>query len=135
MKLLDHLRKPGDICRFSPDMVFILDNTMRRIFQNPEKILGEYVRPGMTAIDLGCGPGMFTLAMAKMVGESRRVIAVDVQQEMPEILKDKEHKNGTRRPDQVPPEYYRTDRASGKGRLHSLFLHGTRSFRPGQVLP
>jgi len=33
-------------------------------------------------VDLGCGPGFFTLPLAEMVGESGRVIAVDIQEEM-----------------------------------------------------
>ena len=34
------------------------------------------------AIDLGCGPGFFTLPLAELVGQTGSVIAVDVQQEM-----------------------------------------------------
>jgi ubiquinone/menaquinone biosynthesis C-methylase UbiE len=59
-----------------------LDNILRRLIQNPEKILASYVKNGMTALDVGCGPGFFTLAMAELVGESGRVIAADLQAEM-----------------------------------------------------
>ncbi|MBN1880037.1 class I SAM-dependent methyltransferase [bacterium] len=59
-----------------------LDNRLRRFFQNPYKILRPYVRVGRTALDLGCGPGFFTIPMAQLVGESGRVIAVDLQQGM-----------------------------------------------------
>ncbi len=43
----------------------------------------------MTVIDLGCGPGMFTLAMARMVGETGRVVAVDIQPQMLELVREK----------------------------------------------
>ncbi|HUX54896.1 MAG TPA: class I SAM-dependent methyltransferase [Williamwhitmania sp.] len=59
-----------------------LDNSVRRWLQNPQKILASYVSDGMTVLDMGCGPGFFSLEMAKMVGESGEVIAVDLQEGM-----------------------------------------------------
>jgi len=59
-----------------------LDLRIRRWFQNPQKILRPYVKDGMTALDLGCGPGFFTLDLAQMVGKSGRVIASDLQDGM-----------------------------------------------------
>lgn len=59
---------------------------LRRLFQNPAKILGNLVSRGQTVVDLGCGPGFFTLDMARIVGDDGRVIAVDMQQAMLDIL-------------------------------------------------
>jgi ubiquinone/menaquinone biosynthesis C-methylase UbiE len=59
-----------------------LDSAIRRLIQKPRKILRPYIREGMTVIDLGCGPGYFTVELARMVGEKGKVIAVDLQQEM-----------------------------------------------------
>jgi ubiquinone/menaquinone biosynthesis C-methylase UbiE len=59
-----------------------LDNRIRRWLQNPKKILGTYVKEGMTVLDLGCGPGFFTVELAGMVGKSGRVIAADLQEGM-----------------------------------------------------
>ena len=73
---------------------FALDNPIRRIIHNPQKILGEYIEPGQTVLDLGCGPGTFSIAMAKMVGESGKVIAVDVQEEMLQIVRKKAARQG-----------------------------------------
>jgi len=61
---------------------FMLDNWVRKLFQNPAKILKEYITPGDTVIDMGCGPGFFTIEIANMVGNTGRVIAVDLQKEM-----------------------------------------------------
>ncbi len=66
-----------------------LDNGVRRWLQNPGKILKPYVRPGMTAIDFGCGPGFFTIEMASLVGESGQVVACDLQDGMLDKLKAK----------------------------------------------
>ena len=59
-----------------------LDNALRRLLQNPTKILRPYVREGMTAMDVGCGPGFFTIPMAQLVGPAGRVMAVDLQEGM-----------------------------------------------------
>ena len=79
----------GEVYHYSRTRGWMLDNWLRRLFQNPKKIVGPYVKPGMTAIDIGCGPGMFTLAMAGMVGDTGKVIAVDIQQEMLDVVKTK----------------------------------------------
>lgn len=59
-----------------------LDNIFRRWLQNPRKILQPYCKPGMTALDLGCGPGFFSVEMARLVGTTGRVIACDLQEGM-----------------------------------------------------
>lgn len=59
-----------------------LDSRVRRWVQNPLKILSPYVKEGMNCLDLGCGPGFFTIDMARLAGESGRVTAADLQQGM-----------------------------------------------------
>ena len=66
-----------------------LDNRIRRWFQNPRKILRPYIEEGMTALDVGCGPGFFSVFMAQMVGESGQVIAADLQEGMLQKLREK----------------------------------------------
>ena len=72
----------------------MLDNGLRRLFQNPERILWPYLKPGMAAIDLGCGPGYFTPAMARLAGPGGRVTAVDLQQEMLDAVREKSRRHG-----------------------------------------
>ncbi len=66
-----------------------LDNRIRRWFQNPRKIMGPYIEDGMTVMDLGCGPGLFSIDMAQMVGSSGRVIAADLQEGMLQKIREK----------------------------------------------
>jgi len=66
-----------------------LDNKLRRWFQDPQKILRAYVKKGMTVLDLGCGPGFFSVDLAQMVGESGRIIASDLQDGMLQKLQSK----------------------------------------------
>jgi ubiquinone/menaquinone biosynthesis C-methylase UbiE len=56
-----------------------LDNSVRKLVHKPHRILEAYIRKGMTVLDLGCGPGFFTIDMARLVGETGRVIAADLQ--------------------------------------------------------
>jgi ubiquinone/menaquinone biosynthesis C-methylase UbiE len=66
-----------------------LDNRIRKWIQDPRKILGPYIEKGMTVLDIGCGPGYFTLDIAKMVGKAGRVIASDLQEGMLQKLNEK----------------------------------------------
>ncbi len=66
-----------------------LDNGIRRWLQNPRKILEPYVQEGMTVLDLGCGPGSFSIDLARMVGPSGRIIAADLQNGMLERIRGK----------------------------------------------
>jgi ubiquinone/menaquinone biosynthesis C-methylase UbiE len=71
-----------------------LDNRVRKLVQNPYRIVGGYIKEGQTVLDLGCGPGVFSLAMAEMVGEKGLVISVDIQEEMLQILRRKSKQAG-----------------------------------------
>ncbi|MBI5070941.1 MAG: methyltransferase domain-containing protein [Deltaproteobacteria bacterium] len=62
--------------------VWTFDNPLRRMIHDPEQILGGLVRPGDTAVDVGCGRGYFTVPLAGLVGPGGRVVAVDLQDEM-----------------------------------------------------
>ena len=66
-----------------------LDNRIRRWVQDPEKILAPFVGEGMTVLDVGCGPGFFSVELAKMVGEKGKVLAVDMQEGMLQKLAGK----------------------------------------------
>jgi ubiquinone/menaquinone biosynthesis C-methylase UbiE len=66
-----------------------LDSRLRRWLQNPLNILAPYVYEGMTALDVGCGPGFFAIEMAKIVGNNGRVVAADLQEGMLTKLSDK----------------------------------------------
>lgn len=73
---------------------YLLISPIRRWFQNPEKILSPYIREGMTVLEIGPGMGFFTLPAARMVGESGKVITVDIQEKMLETLAKRAAKVG-----------------------------------------
>lgn len=73
---------------------YLLLNPLRKIFENPRRVLGPFVRPGMTVLEPGCAMGYFTLPLARMVGPEGRVVAVDLQSEMLEGLARRAEKAG-----------------------------------------
>ena len=66
-----------------------LENRLRKLVQNPRTILKLYIRPGITVLDLGCGPGFFSIEIAKMLNGSGKVIAADLQEGMLEKVETK----------------------------------------------
>lgn len=60
------------------------------MFINPEKVLEAVSpRPGMRAADFGCGPGFYTIPLARRLGDSGKVYAFDVRPEMLEVVRSK----------------------------------------------
>ena len=73
---------------------YLLLNPLRKLLENPDKILGPFVREGMIVLEPGCGMGYFTLPLARMVGPQGRVIAVEIQQKMLSALERRARKAG-----------------------------------------
>ncbi len=71
-----------------------LISPLRKYRQNPHEILAPYVHEGMTVLEPGPGMGHFTLELARLVGPSGRVVAVDIQPKMIDRLKHRAAKAG-----------------------------------------
>ena len=55
------------------------DNPLLPIFRNPYKLLrAAGLRQGQKVLEVGCGPGFFTIPAAKIVGEEGLIYAIDV---------------------------------------------------------
>jgi 2-polyprenyl-3-methyl-5-hydroxy-6-metoxy-1,4-benzoquinol methylase len=82
-KMNEMKTKQTHIC--PPCMGFLLINPLRKLFHDPAQMLKPYLRPGMKVLDYGSALGYFSLPMAQYVGDSGKVICIDLQQ----ILLDK----------------------------------------------
>jgi ubiquinone/menaquinone biosynthesis C-methylase UbiE len=71
-----------------------LTNPLRRLIHSPERILDGHIHSGDTVLDFGCGPGFFTIPMARMVGDAGTVWAVDIQNEMLGFARETAERNG-----------------------------------------
>ncbi len=60
----------------------------------PENIIGHMkIQPDDVVVDLGCGPGYYTLPIAK---HAKQVFAMDLQQEMLDMAKKRAMENGVK---------------------------------------
>jgi len=73
---------------------YTFDNPLRRFIHDPVAILGAFVKPGNTVVDIGCGLGYFSLALAELVGPAGRVVALDVQPQMIERARHRAERQG-----------------------------------------
>lgn len=75
-------------------MGYFLISPFRAASQPPATILSPYVHEGQTVLEPGPGMGFFTLELAKLVGPSGRIIALDIQPKMLARLKRRALKLG-----------------------------------------
>ena len=60
------------------------------LFWNPQRRLKDIpLKEGMAVVDYGCGPGRYTLPIAKVVGPKGKVFAVDIQPLAISMVKEK----------------------------------------------
>ena len=72
----------------------IHDNPLRHRFDDPIKFLESAgVKAGHQVLEVGCGPGFFTLPAAEIVGEKGHVYAIDLE---PLAVQEVEKKLGKR---------------------------------------
>jgi len=72
----------------------LMASPIRKLVENPEKLLRPYMRSGITVLEPGPGMGFFTLPMAAMVGPEGRVVAVDIQTKMLDGLRRRARRSG-----------------------------------------
>lgn len=60
-------------------MMSLIHDNLYRLFRDPYKALrAAGLKPGQRVLEVGCGPGFFTLPAAEMVGDEGSVCALDI---------------------------------------------------------
>ena len=79
------------ISRFAFQCIrFMHDNFLIRRFRDPFEILKSMgIKPGDKVLEIGCGPGFFTLPAAQILGPQGRVVALDVNPFAVDYVTDK----------------------------------------------
>jgi ubiquinone/menaquinone biosynthesis C-methylase UbiE len=73
--------------RFDPQRKDFLISPQRHARWEPQVFLARFnINPGQAVLDLGCGPGFWTLPLAHIVGQNGTVWALDVSQELLDML-------------------------------------------------
>ncbi|RJS81763.1 class I SAM-dependent methyltransferase [Candidatus Bathyarchaeota archaeon] len=76
-------------------MISFVHDTLYGLFVNPYKLLDSAgLKPGQKVLEVGCGPGFFTIPAAKIVGEKGRVYALDVNPVAVETVRRKIKEKG-----------------------------------------
>lgn len=94
-------------------IAYTFDNPLRKLIHNPQKIFGDYIREGMTVMDVGCGMGYFSIGLAKLVGAGGKVIAVDLQQKMLDVMYRRARRSGVS--DRIFPHHCKADTIGVRG--------------------
>ncbi len=82
LKLISRLGKRfGKAAPCPNSLAWLVDNPIRRRYQGPT-LDRVGIRPGDRVLELGPGPGTFTVEAARRAGPEGRLIAVDIQPEM-----------------------------------------------------
>ena len=66
-----------------------LDNPFTKTNRAATIISHLSLQPGMSVVDIGCGPGRLTIPVAKFIGNSGEIVAIDIQPGMLQIVKKK----------------------------------------------
>jgi ubiquinone/menaquinone biosynthesis C-methylase UbiE len=81
--------------RISFKMMSFMHETLYGLFRDPSKTLtAAGLRPGQKVLEVGCGPGFFTVPAARIVGEEGSVLALDVNPLAVEKVRQKLREQG-----------------------------------------
>jgi len=70
--------------------VKVFDDPGRDAWQKPDAVIAALdVKEGMTVADLGAGTGYFSVRLAKAVGKTGRVLAIDVEPKLVDYMKER----------------------------------------------
>lgn len=80
---------------FAPQDLGLLEPPDREAWQKPDQVMDALrIAEGTTVADIGAGGGWFTMRLARRVGRSGRVYAVDVQRLMIEAIQRRVQREG-----------------------------------------
>ena len=86
------IQKPMNHLNF---IIICLILRIRDLFYPPKYILNDVeIQSSSTVLDFGCGPGSYSIASAELVGETGKVIAVDIHHQALKMVRKMAKKKG-----------------------------------------
>jgi ubiquinone/menaquinone biosynthesis C-methylase UbiE len=98
------LKSPGDprgidshVSRNLDRFIATMDDPKRAAWQKPDEVvLALRLSPGQAVADIGAGTGYFTFRLARAVGPRGKVLSVDVEARLVELLRQRAAEAGAR---------------------------------------
>jgi len=121
--------------RFTASLAFwtitlMHDNPLLHYFKDPYGKLKEAgLKPNQKVLEVGCGPGFFTIPAAQIVGEGGFIYAVDVNPLAIQRVRQKIEKEGVKNVE--PLERSGSDTGLPDGSIELAFIFGTLNFSGG----
>ncbi|MGB2964786.1 MAG: class I SAM-dependent methyltransferase [Anaerolineales bacterium] len=73
----------------------LIDNSLRRRIQPPDEMpIRHGITPGMTVLEIGPGNGTYTIAAARKIGDSGKLITIDIEPKMIQRVQKRVQKEG-----------------------------------------
>ena len=90
--------------------IAFVHETLYGLFRDPyEPLRAAGVEAGQRVLEVGCGPGFFTVPAAELVGQNGSVVAIDVSPTAVEHVKEKVESAGARNVEAVLGNAAQTD--------------------------
>jgi demethylmenaquinone methyltransferase/2-methoxy-6-polyprenyl-1,4-benzoquinol methylase len=76
--------------KMSFKVMCFVHETLYGLFRNPYKALkAAGIQAGQLVLEVGCGPGFFTIPAAEIIGEAGKIIAIDINPLALELVQKK----------------------------------------------
>lgn len=115
------------------------DDWWQALWPDPQAVLAKAgIAPGMTVVDLCCGNGHFTAPLATLLGRDGRIIAVDMDQEMLALARNRmdqeAEKGGIAACDWIEADAYKIDQIlAERDKADALLMANTFHGVPDQI--
>ena len=103
-------------------MMSFVHETLYGLFRDPDKALkAAELEPGQKVLEVGCGPGFFTVPAARIVGEEGSVLAFDINPVAVEHVRRKIEEAGVTNARVIVADATKTDLPAGSFDLAFVF--------------
>ena len=103
-------------------MTSFVHETLYGLFRDPDKALkAAELEPGQKVLEVGCGPGFFTVPAARIVGEEGSVLAFDINPAAVEHVRRKIEEAGVTNARVIVADAARTELPAGSFDLAFVF--------------
>ena len=114
--------RPARAAERKPDYALWLETQRQKLPWVEAAASAAGLKPGMTALDVGAGPGLESVRLSELVGPSGRVYASEIDPELVSLIAKQAREHGARNVEPMLVESEWLDPAYGEHRYDVVFL-------------